>query len=232
MGDIIRDYFKQEILPDVIAELNEVYAPKRLARRSEEKLPTEKKALSAFRSRVGFSLENALGDIMHETVCVKFPQELNVSENVINEFPDLHVRNHDDRLLLLGIEIKSLDIESEEQAARLEAAVSEIADNDYLFVIAWQWHNEGDLIFPRIMEWLFIKAKPLAIERDKRLRLTGGCIRQGRPMVKAKKTKKLVPDPGNYGKFMRLVHKTRMKAISDSDVLQYLKFIEKIRGRK
>lgn len=151
---------------------------------------------------------------------------------VSHEYPDFYLR---DKTLtsVLRIEMKAVDAESDEQAARFGVPTLDIEnDNDLLLLVGWEWEkilSENKEIgeYPFIFTSLVIPAKDIVEERDKRLKLAGGKI-EGRQVLVPKRGKSDLfgPDPGNYGKLWRLIHRKRRNAEDLSPaVKRFLEFL-------
>ena len=131
--------------------------------------------------------------------------------------------------------MKAVDAESDEQAARFSTPTILIdVDKDMLLLIGWKWRNleqDGEIIgeFPYIFAGVILSAGEIAKERDVRLEITKGKIEGGKVLVYSEKKKEFVPDPGNYGKFWRIIHHTRLNAEDLSDTIRQFKhFLEEV----
>ena len=111
--------------------------------------------------------------------------------------------------------MKAVDAELDEQAARFSTPTVLIdADKDMLLLIGWKWtdleHREKIIgEFPYIFAGVILPASEIAAERDVRLEITRGKIEGEKVLVYSEKKRDFVPDPGNYGKLWRIVHRTR-----------------------
>ena len=131
--------------------------------------------------------------------------------------------------------MKAVDAESDEQAARFSTPTILIdADKDMLLLIGWRWQDleqDGEIIgeFPYIFAGVILSASEVAKERDVRLEITKGKIEEGKVLVYNPQKKDFVPDPGNYGKLWRIIHRTRLNAEDLSDTLRQFKhFLEAV----
>jgi hypothetical protein len=81
----------------------------------------------------------------------------------------------------------------------------------------------------RIFASLVVPAGAIARERDIRLEITGGKIEGENVYVYSTQKGEFVPDPGNYGKFWRIVHTTRRDSedLSES-VREFMHFLEQV----
>ena len=79
---------------------------------------------------------------------------------------------------------------------------------------------------------LVVPAGEMARERDVRLEITGGKIEGEEVYVYSKRKDEFVLDPGNYGKFWRIVHATR-RASEDlgESVREFMRFLEEVDAR-
>lgn len=184
-------------------------------------------------------LEYALSTHMDAAIKAKFAHDLRLTFAVAHEYPDFFVRD-----AVLGpsvrIEMKAVDAESDEQAARFEVLTSLIhGEKDVVVLIGWEWvdgklPNGVKCEYPQIFSFIVVPSKDLAGERDKSVVLRGGRVDPEALMVPSKKDAAvLTPDKGNAGKMLRLVHKTR-KAEGfqlSAHIQRYLQFCESITAR-
>lgn len=107
-----------------------------------------------------------------------------------HEYPDFYVRD-----AILGrrvrIEMKAVDADSEEQAARFDVLSSLIHETDVVVLIGWEWHNHilqngTNCEYPEIFSFVVVPASELAKERDHSVILRGGRIESDRIMVRSK----------------------------------------------
>ena len=231
----ISKYFN-ELLAEVIQRVNANFSPQRLSKRTRqiEPLPTDKRQLSSYRTRIGTMLEYALSTEMNAIIKERYGDKYLLTFATAHEYPDFYFR--DDTLTsLLRIEMKAVDAESDEQAARFSTpTVSVDADKDMLLLIGWKWRDleqDGKIIgeFPHIFAGVILSAGEIARERDVRLGITKGKIEGEKVLVYSEKKKEFVPDPGNYGKLWRIVHHTRRNAENLSDTVRLFEgFLEEI----
>jgi len=218
--------------------INKEFSPRRLVKGSRliDPLPTNTRQLSSFRTRIGTMLEYALSTEMDRIIREHNGEDFYLAFAVSHEYPDFYLR---DKTLgsLLRIEMKAVDAESDEQAARFGVPTADIEnENDLLLLVGWEWAkilSEGKEVgeYPHIFTTLVIPAKDIVEERDKRLKIAGGKI-EGRQVFVPKRGQpaNFVPDPGNYGKLWRLIHRSRKKANDLSPAvkrfLEFLKIID------
>ncbi|MDE1874852.1 MAG: hypothetical protein KGH68_02200 [Patescibacteria group bacterium] len=218
-------------------ELNSNFAVRQLSKlpRSIELLPTDPRQLSSYRTRIGTMLEYAMCTSINKILEKRYGDELFLTFVSAHQYPDFHLRNKK-REILARIEMKAIDAESDEQAARFDVSTHLInPEKDLLLIIGWSWQDitgkKGEKIAesPRIFASLVIPAGELAKERDERLKITGGKIEKGEVFVYSKKSNKFVPDPGNYGKFWRIIHRSRLtQAKPSSTVTAFMAFLEQV----
>ena len=231
----ISKYFN-ELLAKAIQRVNANFSPQRLSKRTRqvEPLPTDKRQLSSYRTRIGTMLEYALSTEMNALIKERYDDKYLLTFATAHEYPDFYFR--DDTLTsLLRIEMKAVDAESDEQAARFSTPTILIdPDKDMLLLIGWKWTDlgkDGRIIgeFPYIFAGVILPAGEIVRERDVRLEITKGKIEGEKVLVYSKKKKEFVPDQGNYGKLWRIVHSTRRKAENLSDTVRLFEdFLEKI----
>lgn len=228
-------------MPDAVAQINAQFAPRQLVKadRHTEPLPLDKRQLSSYRTRLGTILEYALNRYIDETIETLFGLDLRVTFAVAHEYPDFYMR--DARLTpRVRIEMKAVDADSDEQAARFEVLKSLIQqDTDVVILIGWEWHsatldNATACEYPFIFSFVVVPAAELANERDQSVVLRGGRVDPDRILVPSKKQLgQLTPDQGNAGKILRLIHTTRQRepfALSQH-ILRYLQFTHEVGKR-
>jgi hypothetical protein len=233
--------FMNALLPEAVNQVNSMFAPRQLAKRDRtvEPLPTSKRQLSSYRTRIGTMLEYALSKHMDDLILKMFGFDLRLTFAVAHEYPDFFVRD-----AVLGkrvqIEMKAVDADSDEQSARFEVLSSLInAEEDLVILVGWAWRNNkldnGTLYeYPEIFSYVVVPAIELAQERDTSVVLRGGRVDKTGIFVPSKKQPgKLTPDPHNAGKILRLVHQSRKSDLFKlSEYIQaYLQFVESVSSR-
>lgn len=231
----ISKYFN-ELLAEAIQRVNADFSPQRLSKRPRhvEPLPTDKRQLSSYRTRIGTMLEYALSTEMNAIIKERYGDKYLLTFATAHEYPDFYFR--DDTLTsLLRIEMKTVDAESDEQAARFSTPTVMIdADKDMLLLIGWKWMvlEQAEKIigeFPHIFAGVILSAGEIAAERDVRLEITRGKIEGEKVLVYSKGKKDFVPDQGNYGKLWRIVHRTRRNTENLSNTVRLFEdFLKKI----
>lgn len=200
--------------------INKDFSPRRLSKgtRAVEPLPTNTRQLSSFRTRIGTMLEYALSTEMDKIIRYHNGEEFYFTFAVSHEYPDFYLRDHT-LSSLLRIEMKAVDADSDEQAARFGVPTVCIENsNDLLLLVGWKWEpillEEIEIgEYPHIFISMVLPAKDIVAERDARLLIAGGKIEGSEVLVpKRGQSDVFVPDPGNYGKFWRLVHRSRREA--------------------
>lgn len=99
--------------------------------------------------------------------------------------------------------------------------------------MAWEWNEEDEgpykWMHPYIFDYILIPSYEIAKERDKRLELLGGKIEGDTVLVFSKSKEQMVKDPGNYGKFWRIVHPSRRNSEDLNEyIVQFLNFQKEI----
>lgn len=218
--------------------INKEFSPRRLVKKSrgEEPLPTNTRQLSSFRTRIGTMLEYALSTAIDKIIREDNGENFYFTFAVAHEYPDFYLRNNT-LTSVLRIEMKAVDAESDEQAARFGVPTLDIDnEKDLLLFVGWKWEKIlADNIeigeYPFIFTSLVVPAKDIVKERDERLKIAGGKI-EGRKVLVPKRGQVGVfgPDPGNYGKLWRLIHRKRRNADDLSPAvkrfLEFLKIID------
>jgi hypothetical protein len=227
--------FVDGLMPKSVEQVNSLFSPRQLVKqdRNIEPLPTQKRQLSSYRTRIGTMLEYALSKQMDDLILQRFGQDLRMTFAVAHEYPDFFVRD-----AVLGkriqIEMKAVDADSDEQSARFEVLSSLIhAEEDLVVLVGWTWRsstldNGTQCEHPEIFAYVVVPAIELAQERDQSVVLRGGRVDNSGIFVPSKKFKgELRPDPHNAGKILRLVHQSRrVDSFGLSDYIQkYLQFV-------
>jgi hypothetical protein len=236
----ISKYFN-DLLAEAVAEVNGEFGPRRLAKapRQIEPLPTDTRQLSSYRTRIGTMLEYAISTAMSRLLRQRYGDKYLLTFASALQYPDFFLRDST-LTLLLKIEMKAVDAESDEQAARFEAPTVWIDNQrDMLLLIGWEWQDlvgqSGKAIgeYPFIFASVVLPAGEIAEERDIRLRITGGKIEGDEVYVPSRKRPgEFVLDPRNYGKLWRLVHRTRLDSEDlNESIRTLLHFLEEIDAR-
>lgn len=231
--------FVNVLLLDAVTQLNESFSPRNLVKndRTAEPLPTDPRKLSSYRTRLGTMLEYALCVEMDKRIEGLFGTDLRLTFAVAHEYPDFYVRD-----AVLGrrvrIEMKAVDADSEEQAARFEVLSSLIHATDVVVLIGWEWKtvalpNKTPCEFPAIFSFVVVPSSDLAQERDKSVTLRGGQIEIDKILVKSKTGEGLTKDKGNAGKILRLIHSSRRAEPFKLSlhIIKYLQFTDEVRQR-
>ena len=232
----ISDYF-EALLEKAVGEVNAEFSPQQLgkATREEEPLPTDTRQLSSYRTRIGIMLEYAISTALARLLKKEYGDKYFLTFATSPEYPDFYLRDNA-MTALLRIEMKAVDAESDEQAARFSTPTIWIDNNkDMLLLVGWKWEDlhdpNGSLVgeYPFIFASTILPAGEIAMERDRRLTITRGKIEGEEVYVYSRKESKYVRDPGNYGKFWRIVHSTRRRSGQLSDALRkFMDFLRKI----
>ena len=215
--EAITEFLNERIIPEAVARVNEFFATKQLAKlsREVEPLPLEPRQFSAYRTRLGIILEYGMSTQIQYVLRQLISEEFLLTFVVSNEYPDFYLRD-ENLSIILKIEMKSVDADSDEQAASFDVLSSDIDPfRDYILYVGWEWMNEvlpnGELWeHPHIFSQIILPAIDIAEERDRRLYQTGGKIENGKVLVPSTKNPgSFSEDPGNYGKFWRIISRSR-----------------------
>jgi hypothetical protein len=231
----ISEYF-DSLVKEAVERLNNGFSIKRLIKqpRSLEPLPTDMRQLSSYRTRIGTMLEYGLSTVITELLEERYSSLFFFTFASSHEYPDFYFRDVSLRPLL-RVEMKAVDAESDEQAARFSTPTIWINDDqDLLLLVAWEWTeielengNRGE--YPHIFSSLVVPAGDIARERDIRLEITGGKIEGEKTLVFSKRSQQYVSDPGNYGKFWRIVHASRINSPDlHSSIQKFLIFLRSV----
>ena len=229
-------YFNN-LLAEAVLEVNTEFSPKRLSKlsRQVEPLPTDTRQLSSYRTRIGTMLEYALSTAMARLFRERYGEQYLLTFATSHEYPDFYLRDNT-LMALLRIEMKAVDADSDEQAARFSTPTIWIDDQrDMLLLVGWEWKDlveqDGKIIgeYPHIFASVILPAGEIAKERDTRLEITGGKIEGEQVYVYSRRKGNFVLDPGNYGKFWRIIHTTRRDTEELSDSLrEFMRFLEQV----
>jgi hypothetical protein len=229
------------LMPSTIDKVNKFFSPRHLIKRDRviESLPTDKRQLSSYRTRLGTILEYAVSSHIDSLIYKKFNSNLRLTFVVANQYPDFFVR---DQFLnpSIRIEMKAVDADSEEQSARFEVLSSLIqGEKDVVILMGWEWFSDEldngvKCEYPKIFSFVVVPAAELANERDESVRLRGGRVDLDQILVPKKgNPSELKKDEGNAGKILRLVHKTRRKEpfMLSQHIQRYLQFTDKFKKK-
>lgn len=233
--------FINSLLPLAVNKVNTLFAPRQLAKkdRESEPLPTDKRQLSSYRTRIGTMLEYALSKHMDDLILEMFGHDLRLTFAVAHEYPDFFVRD-----AVLGkrvqIEMKAVDADSDEQSARFEVLSSLInSEEDLVVMLGWAWRantldNGTAYEYPEVFSYVVVPAIELAQERDTSVVLRGGRVDETGIFVPSKSAPgTLTRDPHNAGKILRLVHQTRKADLFklSANIQAYLQFVDSVSSR-
>ena len=239
-GSVIRQacqFLNEFLIPEAVDRVNAEFSPARLWKLSRERepLPVHTTQLSSYRTRMGTILEYALSTAIQESLRRRYGDELLLTFAVAHEYPDFYLRDRNLHVRL-RIEMKTVDADSDEQAARFDVATSGIdAERDVVIFVAWEWEvfstpDGGQGERPFIFAHLAAVSSEIAAERDQRLLAIGGRIDDDRVMVPSTKTPGvMVSDPGNYGKLWRIITRARHGAADQSEyVRRFEQFLRRV----
>ncbi len=210
--ETIEHFLENELVPEAVTSLNDSCLQRRLLVFDDEKLPTNQRNLTDFRTRLGVLIEYEFGRALDELLASKGLTDAQVVYVVANRFPDLEIRRSDGTR---GprIEVKSIDLLAEEKAANFDTLVKDTRPSqDYVLVLLWQWLRVPGkpARCPVITDWSIINAFELAVLRDTYWlnHPPGDCgdgaqgfdIRWAVNSTRAGFNK----EEGNYGKLMRI----------------------------
>ena len=233
----ITSLIRSEIIPLAIEQINISFSPRRLSKQSREiePLPTDQRQLSSYRTRLGMMLEYGLSTEIELIIRSIYGDEFFLTFAVANEFPDFYLRDKD-RKPLLKIEMKAVDADSDEQAARFDILIEHLDPHrDFILFIGWKWEaqtsNNIKWESPKIFTFAFVSAHDLGVVRDARLIATGGKIENGQVLVPStKRPGTFTIDPGNYGKLWRIIQRRQRLESTElgSHALDFLRFLNDV----
>lgn len=230
----ITTLFSQTLIPIAVKRLNTQFSPKRLSKQSRivEPLPTDQRQLSSYRTRLGTMLEYGLSTEIERLMQEYFGDSFFLTFAVAHEFPDFYLRNAN-RKPILKIEMKAVDADSDEQAARFDVLTSELNEfRDFILFIGWKWVEKDTEDFKweflEIFSFAFVSAYEIGKVRDTRLYATGGKIENEEVLVPSTKNSgTFTKDPGNFGKLWRIFQKKERKNADNlsKDAQDFLRFL-------
>lgn len=233
----ITEVFRNEIVPNAIKQINESFSPRRLSKQAREiePLPTDQRQLSSYRTRLGTMLEYGLSTEIENILKGQYGDDFFLTFAVAHEFPDFYFRD-EYRKPLLKIEMKAVDADSDEQAARFDVLIEHLDEHrDFILFIGWKWEeqktDEISWESPIIFTFAFVSAYDLGVVRDERLIATGGKIENGEILVPSTKSPGIfTKDPGNYGKLWRIIQRKQRSESKDlgSHALEFLRFLNDV----
>lgn len=231
--------FLDLLVRQAVVEVNEQFAPRQLLKRERqvEPLPTNRREFSSYRTRLGTMLEYALSSQLDALIKSLFAADMRLTFAVAHDYPDFFLR--DAQLeQAIRIEMKAVDADSEEQAARFEVLEALVkGEKDVVLIVGWQWlaavENGVACEYPRIFTYVVVPAIELVRERDQSVTIKGGRVDAGGIWVPSKKVRgTLTPDPNNAGKLLRLVHESRRDAFDQSEYIRrFIQFTDEVTNR-
>jgi hypothetical protein len=210
--DPLLDALNASLLQGAITRYNSEFGPRYFGRPPSELIPTEPRRLTEFRTRIGPLLEYGLGVTIDAMLKEDYNEELRLSFVPATQFPDFYVRDAAGQILL-RVDMKALHDESAEYSSRFDLATADVQPfDDLLLYVAWAWDEIAPaghrLVYPRVLEGLFVPAIDIAEERDRNLLERGGRFdATGRAVVPPQWNLDT-----NFGKIDRIVHPQRREA--------------------
>ncbi len=214
--DDVADEMDSVMRKEIIPRTNNDFARVQLSKATNqvEPLPTERRQLSSYRTRMGTMLEYAIGHLTSLIIAEASGGGLFLTFISAHQYPDFAIRDTRFRQLI-RLEMKAMDSASDEIAPRFDVPTVDIDPAlDLAVLIGWKWETlrgaDAAFMAPQIFGTVVVPGRDLAAERDERIRLTGGEIRGREVYVPStKRPGEMVPDPGNYGKIRRIIHSSR-----------------------
>ncbi len=195
-------------------------------------MPIDQRQLSSYRTRLGTMLEYGLSTEIEKLLTDDFGDDLYLTFAVAHEFPDFYLRDTF-RNPILKIEMKAVDADSDEQAARFDILIEDLNEyKDFILFIGWKWEEQvnGDIKWesPQIFSFAFVPAFEIAKVRDARLLAIGGKIENRQVLVPSTKSPgSYSKDPGNFGKLWRMIQRKHRKEPEglNAHVRDFLRFL-------
>ena len=159
-----------ELMPKAIRMMNTRTLPKEVQLLPEDKLPTNQRNLTDFRTRIGILLEYQLAQAVNATLPSSIKSAgLVLTYVVANQFPDLAFRSQDGTLGI-RFEVKTIQVVAEEKSANFATLIKDIRKGtDFVAVMIWDWKEVPgrNAWFPRIEASFVMDAYDLAQMRDR-----------------------------------------------------------------
>lgn len=161
-------------------------------------------------------LEYSFALVLQDALRVGGAANYRVSYVAANQYPDLMIRDVSAQPVL-RIEMKTLELVSEEKSANFDALVRDIhPEKDVLCVLLWEWKGqeyEGTSVeFPEVKKGFAFEAHPIAKARDlgwlsqRQEGRAKGIDVVGPVIEDAKESKYLKGEERNMGKLMRILN--------------------------
>ncbi len=219
---IFTDLLNSGLLVECIDQVNNTFAPRHLIKLPTELLPTRQRNLTDTRTRIGILLEYFFALALHHAIEAREVDRFRVSFVVANRYPDLYIRDSHG-LPIIRIEIKTLDLTSEEKSANFDAQIRDIHPHrDILLVLLWAWDVlsiDGVMHdIPKVTKAYAFEARPIAQARDLgwlrlRTRQMSKAIDLAGPVVG--RDGYFREEEGNVGKLMRILDNQSFAALPE-----------------
>lgn len=208
------------LMSECVEYMNEKFVFPFMSKLPSERLPTHQRNLTDARTRIGVLLEYSFGLALQNAMRTNGATGYRLSYVVAHRYPDLMIRDVSSEPVL-RLEVKALELISEEKSANFDALVRDIhPDRDILIVLLWEW-RDGDLAgvsvnFPEVRRGFAFEAYPIARGRDLGwLSQRPGALVKGvdvtGPVVGGATS--LRKEEHNMGKLMRILGDDEVKAL-------------------
>ena len=161
-------HLRQAIIPPAIDKMN-TSLPLELPLFPTDRLPTNQRNLTDFRTRIGVMLEYGFAQAVNSMLPSDMREDaLTLSYVVANQFPDLAFRSADGSIGV-RIEAKAVQTTAEEKSANFKTLIKDIRKGtDFVVVFLWEWkqHVTMNRKYPHVEACYVMDAYELAQIRD------------------------------------------------------------------
>ena len=164
------EIFHEKLSKECVDNINKYYVIPFMSKLPSEELPINERNLTDARTRIGQLLEVWFCLTLQHIFETQGISKFRMSCVVANQYPDLVIRSTSSEIVL-RIEMKALELVSEEKSANFDALVRDIhPQQDLLCVLLWEWIDldlSGTLVnIPEVKGAFIFEAYPLARARD------------------------------------------------------------------
>lgn len=158
------------LMDECVEQVNEKFALPFMSKLPDEPLPRHQRNLTDVRTRIGGLLEYSFALALQDAFQIGGAANYQVSYVVANRYPDLIIRDSSSDSVL-RIEMKALELISEEKSANFDALVRDVHPHqDVLCILVWEWADkkvkETLVNFPEVKRGFAFEAYPIARVRD------------------------------------------------------------------
>ncbi len=157
-------------MDECVNHLNTHFVLPHMSKLANERLPTHQRNLTDARTRIGTLLEHGFALALQRALDTRGITEYRISHVVNNRYPDLYIRDASSTVAI-RMEVKALELISEEKSANFDALVRDInPQQDLLCVLLWEWaeadYDAARVDAPLVRRGFAFEAYPIAKARD------------------------------------------------------------------